>query len=94
VLSGVNRIFYQAAGFVSGVTVTAKLVKAADLSVVNAEIVFVETPGDPVYYADVNFPVDGKYYMIVYENSQRMLMNTFEIGGYPGIVTMKPPRIG
>ena len=91
-LHGVNRIIYQAAGFDSGITVTAKLVKAADLSVINAEIVFVETPGDPVYYADVSFPANGKYYMIIYENGQRAMMNVFEIGGYLGIVTVS--RIG
>ena len=91
-LPGVNRILYQAAGFDSGIVVTAKLLKASDLSVITAEITFSETPGDPIYYADVNFPFNGKYYMIVYEGGQRMLMTTFEIGGYPGIVTV--PRIG
>ena len=91
-LCGINRILYQATGFNSGVTVTAKLVRAVDLSVVNAEITFSETPDDPVYYADVSFPADGKYYMIVYENGQRTMMNVFEIGGYLGIVTV--PRIG
>lgn len=87
-LCGINRTLYRATGFDSGVTVTAKLVRLSDLSVVESEIIFAEIPDDQLYYADVNFPTNGKYYMIVYENGQRTTTAIFEVGGYPGIVTV------
>ena len=83
----VKRIWYQSSGLTQGLTVTAKLYGTQN-QVLNANISFTEMPDDAIYYSDVDFNT-GRSMMKVYEDGQFVLMNVFDFGNYPGIISAR-----
>lgn len=80
-----RRIMYQAAGFQSGLGVTATVYRIDTLEQIG-NVSFTEMTAEPVYYADVDFPCYGRYLMVVSHDGVRATSTVIGINSTPGIV--------
>ena len=74
---GSNRLFYQASGFQTGLTVTGKLIDA-DLATITDPVIFTEFDTGE-YYCDVVIPAYGTYLMRVSENGVSKLIYAIQV---------------
>ena len=75
-IKGTNRLFYQAAGFVTELTVTGKLF-TGDFTLLQ-EVNFTEWQ-EGTYYVDIVFPSYATFIMRVYEGGIHALTETFQV---------------
>jgi len=80
------RLFYKAAGFKEGITVTGYFIQP-DLSK-TAMLAFTELY-DGIYYLDFDFAKCGPYCGIFFENTIPSIVQVFRQGRYPGIIEYK-----
>jgi len=82
---GVNKVWYRARAFKSGVTVQVKLI-APDFKKYPL-IDLAEWESEGVYWFIFDFRRPGTWLGIIYEDDKKVTSNTFHVDISPGIVT-------